>query len=95
VETVEVAPGLWRWTAVHPRSAAWPVDARDERPWPEEIGCVYLEAPDAALARPDELEATLAELTALPVERLLVSHGEPVLENARERMAEAVALAGS
>jgi hypothetical protein len=39
------------------------------------------------------IEATLTELTALPVERLLVSHGEAVLERARERMAEAVALA--
>jgi len=201
VETVEVAPGLWRWTARHPASASWPVDARDGRPWPEEVGCVYFEAADAvclidplipagdedvffqhldadverlglpvrilltapwhrrsadelaarygtsvdvrplpqgveeipvrgaddgqlayfirphhalvvaeifavdrsgtlglypspALASPDELETSLAELTALPVERLLVSHGEPVIENARERMVDAVESAG-
>jgi hypothetical protein len=127
VETVEIAPGLGRWTARHPGAAGWPVDAVDGRPSPEEVGCVYLEASDAvcmidplvppgeedqfflhldpfsvdrsgtlgvypspSLTSPAEVEASLAELTALPVERLLVSHGEPVLEHARERMAEAV-----
>ena len=44
-----------------------------------------------ALARPDELEASLERLMELPVERLLVSHGEPVLEDAKARMAEALA----
>ncbi|HZT83833.1 MAG TPA: hypothetical protein VE984_00230 [Gaiellaceae bacterium] len=44
-----------------------------------------------ALERPDELEASLDRLMALPVERLLVSHGEPVLEDAKARMAEALA----
>jgi hypothetical protein len=44
-----------------------------------------------ALARPDELEASLERLVQLPVERLLVSHGEPVLEDAKARMAEALA----
>ena len=33
----------------------------------------------------------LARLVELPVERLLVSHGKPVLEDARTRMAEALA----
>jgi hypothetical protein len=200
VATVEIAPGLWRWTARHPGSSKWPVDALDGRPWPKEVGCVYYEAPDPVclidplvppgeeaeffrhlnadvervgvpvkivltapwhrrsadelavrygtlvdarplpkgveeipvrgaderqvayfirphralvvaeifavdrsgtlgvyrspgVTRSDELEASLGELTALPVERLLVSHGEPVLEHARERMADAVASA--
>jgi hypothetical protein len=44
-----------------------------------------------ALARPDELEAFLGRIMQLPVERLLVSHGEPVLEDAKNRMAEALA----
>ncbi len=44
-----------------------------------------------ALERPDELEASLDRLMELPIERLLVSHGEPVLEDARTRMAEALA----
>ena len=44
-----------------------------------------------ALARPDELEASLTRIMELPVERLLVSHGEPVLEDAKARMAEALA----
>ena len=44
-----------------------------------------------ALARPEELEASLDRLMALPIERLLVSHGEPVLEHAKARLAEALA----
>ena len=44
-----------------------------------------------ALERPDELEASLDRIMELPVERLLVSHGEPVLEDAKERMTEALA----
>jgi hypothetical protein len=48
-------------------------------------------APSLALKRPDELEASLDRIMELPVERLLVSHGEPVLEDARTRMAEALA----
>jgi hypothetical protein len=44
-----------------------------------------------ALARPDELEASLDRIMELPVERLLVSHGEPVLVEAKARMTEALA----
>jgi hypothetical protein len=44
-----------------------------------------------ALERPDELETSLQRLMELPVERLLVSHGEPVLEDAKAGMAEALA----
>ncbi len=44
-----------------------------------------------ALERPEELEASLDRLMELPVERLLVSHGEPVLADAKARMAEALA----
>jgi hypothetical protein len=44
-----------------------------------------------ALERPRELEASLERIMELPVERLLVSHGEPVLEDAKARMAEALA----
>jgi hypothetical protein len=44
-----------------------------------------------ALERPDELEASLDRIMQLPIERLLVSHGEPVLEDAKARMAEALA----
>ena len=44
-----------------------------------------------ALKRPDELEASLNRIMELPIERLLVSHGEPVLEDAKARMTEALA----
>ena len=48
-------------------------------------------AKSPALKRPDELEASLDRIMELPVERLLVSHGEPVLSDAKARMAEALA----
>ena len=38
----QLAPGLWRWTAAHP---AW----RPGHDWPREVGCVYVEAPDATV----------------------------------------------
>jgi hypothetical protein len=44
-----------------------------------------------ALKRPDELEASLDRIMELPIERLLVSHGEPILANAKARMADALA----
>jgi glyoxylase-like metal-dependent hydrolase (beta-lactamase superfamily II) len=37
----ELAPGLWRWTALHPE---WtPEAAEDGEGWEQEVGCVYLE----------------------------------------------------
>ncbi|HEV8459500.1 MAG TPA: hypothetical protein VGQ38_02235 [Gaiellaceae bacterium] len=48
-------------------------------------------AKSPALERPDELEASLDRIMELPVERLLVSHGEPVLTDAKARMADALA----
>jgi len=53
-------------------------------------GDLYV-APSPALARPDELEDSLDRIMELPIERLLVSHGEPVLEAAKTRMEEALA----
>jgi glyoxylase-like metal-dependent hydrolase (beta-lactamase superfamily II) len=41
----------------------------------------------------EELEGALRPLLDLPVERLLVSHGEPVLANAREALAQALSAA--
>jgi len=37
-----LAPALWYWTAPHP---SW----RPGADWPEAVGCVYYEAPDAAV----------------------------------------------
>lgn len=42
MEVRRVAHGLWTWTAPHPR---WD-GAHD---WPEAVGCVYYEAPDAVV----------------------------------------------
>ena len=41
----ELAPGLWRWVAPHPD---WtPEDAADGSGWARDVGCLYVEAPDA------------------------------------------------
>ena len=47
--------------------------------------------PSPSLERPAQLERSLSRIMALPIERLLVSHGDPVLEDAKARMAEALA----
>ena len=60
----EIRPGLLRWTAAHPEWApgAKPDSAAD---WPEEVGCVAYEAPDAFVLVdplvPDELWPSLDE----------------------------------
>jgi glyoxylase-like metal-dependent hydrolase (beta-lactamase superfamily II) len=64
VRVQEVAPGLWRWTGLHPD---WkPSDAGPEG-WSQEVGCVYYEAPDAVilvdpLAPPEDEERFWAAL---------------------------------
>ena len=40
MEVLEVAPGLWRWTAPHP-------DWAPAEDWPREVGCTYWEGGDA------------------------------------------------
>jgi glyoxylase-like metal-dependent hydrolase (beta-lactamase superfamily II) len=42
VDVRELRPGLWRWTANHPE---W----TSESEWPQEVGCVYYEGPDAVV----------------------------------------------
>ena len=43
----ELAPGLWRWTALHPE---WtPDEAEEGDGWEQEVGCVYLETPGNVL----------------------------------------------
>ena len=42
MNVLELAPGLWRWTAPHPD---WKVG--DD--WAQEVGCVYYEAPGATV----------------------------------------------
>jgi glyoxylase-like metal-dependent hydrolase (beta-lactamase superfamily II) len=46
--------------------------------------------PSPALIDRAALDRSLQSLLDLPVERLLVSHGEPILEDARRRMQEAL-----
>jgi hypothetical protein len=46
VELTELRPGLYRWTAAHPD---YEPDPEPDSPadWPEQVGCVAYEAPDA------------------------------------------------
>jgi glyoxylase-like metal-dependent hydrolase (beta-lactamase superfamily II) len=43
MRVVEVGPGLWRWTGLHP---AWTPESRG---WQPEVGCVYLETEEAVV----------------------------------------------
>jgi len=47
-ELRELHPGLWRWTAAHP---GWVPNAKPESQsdWPEYVGCVLCDAPDATV----------------------------------------------
>lgn len=42
MDVVEIAAGLWRWTAPHP-------DWSEGDEWPRDVGCVYYEAPGATV----------------------------------------------
>ena len=44
MDVLRIADGLWRWTAPHPD---WVPDGTGASDWPEQVGCVYYEAPDA------------------------------------------------
>jgi hypothetical protein len=67
----ELAPGLHRWTARHP---AWQPRAEPESPgdWPEEVGCVAYEAPDALVLIDPLIERWE------PLDALVERHGRPV-----------------
>jgi glyoxylase-like metal-dependent hydrolase (beta-lactamase superfamily II) len=93
VRVQEVAPGLWRWTGLHPE---WkPADGGPDG-WDEEVGCVYYEGPDAVvlvdpLAPPEDDERFWAALDR-DVERA----GKPIrillTVSWHDRSAEAVAV---
>jgi glyoxylase-like metal-dependent hydrolase (beta-lactamase superfamily II) len=53
----ELAPGLWRWTAAHPE---WTPALAEDDGWEQEVGCIYLETPDAIVLI-DPLVPTEAE----------------------------------
>jgi hypothetical protein len=65
VQPTEIRPGLYRWTPSHP---AYEPDPEPDSPadWPEQVGCVAYEAPDALVLVdplvPDDLWAALDRL---------------------------------
>lgn len=71
-ELRRIRPGLWRWTAAHP---AWVAGAKPESPsdWPQDVGCVLLDARDATVLidplLPDGDDAFLARLDRHVTER--------------------------
>jgi glyoxylase-like metal-dependent hydrolase (beta-lactamase superfamily II) len=46
MEVQRICDGLWRWTAPHPD---WIPAGEGPHDWPEQVGCVYYEAPDATV----------------------------------------------
>ena len=81
----QVARGLWRWALTHPE---WEPPEQEDSPadWPAEVGCVAYETPDTfVLIDPLVVNGDHAVLDEhavdLPVEMVLVSHGEPVLRD--------------
>ena len=46
MEVLRIADGLWRWTAPHPD---WAPGGTGSAAWPELVGAVYYEAPDATV----------------------------------------------
>jgi glyoxylase-like metal-dependent hydrolase (beta-lactamase superfamily II) len=46
MQVLEIAPGLWRWTGLHPD---WTPQEGGPDGWEQEVGCLYYEAPDAVV----------------------------------------------
>jgi hypothetical protein len=46
VQVLRLRDGLWYWTAPHPD---WEADGEGASSWPEDVGCIYYEAPDATV----------------------------------------------
>ncbi len=74
----ELAPGLWRWTALHPD---WtPEDAEDGVGWEQEVGCVYVETA-ASVILIDPLvpgEPTAREIFLEHLDSDVARNGKPV-----------------
>jgi hypothetical protein len=123
VDTREIAPGLWYWTAPHPE---WEPGAEPDSPgdWPQDVGCVLAEVGgEPVLIDPlvpgdgligdgqggvrrcpeswfggtltdGEHQRALQPLLELPVRYVLLSHGEPVLDDGGKALAAAIRAPG-
>jgi hypothetical protein len=77
----ELRPGLWRWTARHPEAEADP-EPGSPADWPPDVGSVARYGAS--------LRDALRPLLDLPIELLLVSHGERILSDGREALDRAL-----
>jgi hypothetical protein len=64
MEVQQIAPGLWRWTGLHPD---WTPEQGGPEGWEQAVGCVYFEAPEAIvlidpLVPPEDTDRFLAAL---------------------------------
>jgi hypothetical protein len=107
VELQQLARGLWRWTAPHPdwepnakrgSPADWPELVGSVAYDNGDVGRSGLRVcPDSWLrylggrTSPARLRQELQKLLDLPVRMVLVSHGEPVLRDAKRKLGRAVA----
>ena len=46
MDVLRIGDGLWRWTAAHPD---WEPGGEGPAAWPEQVGCIYYEAPGATV----------------------------------------------
>jgi hypothetical protein len=90
MELTQIRPRLYRWTAPHPD---YEPDAEPDSPadWPEHVGCVAYEAPDGLVLIDPLVPDALRPLLDLPIELVLVSHGEPVFSGGRDALERALA----
>jgi glyoxylase-like metal-dependent hydrolase (beta-lactamase superfamily II) len=72
VNVQEIARGLWRWTAAHPE---WTPDSD----WPQDVGCVYYEAPDAVVLIDPLVPADEADRFWNALDRDVERAGRPVV----------------
>jgi hypothetical protein len=77
----ELAGGLWTWTAPHPEWNDDPYSGPDGGTVPNE----WLETEWAKATR-EEYNENLQPLLDLPIELLLPTHGDPVLDDAQTKL---------
>ena len=86
---IELAPGLWRWSAPHPD---WEPDPVPDSPadWPREVGSVLYDAADATVFVDPFVPDGDSVWHRLNQHIVLTSHGAPVLAGGRAALSTAL-----